>query len=177
MQIANKEVNIDTDYLNLSFFGEIDIIELKKLALLKKLKHLNLASSDLLDKHLEFIGQVETLELLDLDLTEITDNGLRNLQSLKQLRELRLKDNPQLTNNCIQFLSNIEQLELIHIENTAITIEGLIKLLNHKELKSIISDFESKNEIEELIRITEKYPKLEITLKGTGVISNGKLSE
>jgi len=63
------------------------------------------------------------------------------------------------------------------LRNTSITIEGLIKLLNQKGLKSIISDFEYENEIEELIRITEKYPKLEITLKGTGVISNGKLDK
>lgn len=87
MLIIDKEVNIDTDYLNLSFYGEIETIELKKLIQLKNLKHLNISSSDLFDKHLIFIGQLETLELLDLDLTEITDNGLRNLNSLKRLRE------------------------------------------------------------------------------------------
>ena len=176
MLIIDKEINIDTDYLNLSFYGEIETIELKKLIQLKNLKHLNISSSDLFDKHLIFIGQLETLELLDLDLTEITDNGLRNLNSLKRLRELRLKDNPQLTNDCIEFLFDIEQLELIHIENTSITKTGLIKLLTQKELKSVILGSEFDNEIDELLRITKTYPKLEITLKGTGLISNGKLN-
>ncbi len=176
MQIIDKEVNVNTDYLSLSFFGEIETIELEKLSLLKNLIHLNLSSSDLLDKHLKIIGHLESIERLDLDLTEITDNGIQNLKSLKQLRELRLKDNPQLTDKCIEFLSDIEQLELIHIENTSITMSGLTKLLNQKKLKSVILDFELDNEINELLRVSEKYSKLEITLKGKGVILNGKLN-
>ncbi len=177
MQILNREINIDTDYLNLSFYGEIDKNELKKLTQLKRLKHLNVSSSDLYDKHLEIIGQLKTLELLDLDLTEITDSGLKNLIRLTQLRKLRLKDNPQLTNDCIAYLLDIEQLELIHIENTSITIDGLIKLLTQKELKTVILDCEFDNSIDELLSISEKYPKLEIVFKGTGIMSNGKLNK
>ncbi len=177
MQILNREINIDTDYLNLSFYGEIDKNELKKLTQLKRLKHLNVSSSDLYDKHLEIIGQLKTLELLDLDLTEITDSGLKNLIQLTQLRKLRLKDNPQLTNDCIAYLLDIEQLELIHIENTSITIDGLIKLLTQKELKTVILDCEFDNSIDELLSISEKYPKLEIVFKGTGIMSNGKLNK
>lgn len=177
LQILDKEVNLETDYLSLSFFGEIETTELQKLFQLKHLKHLNLSSSDLFDKHLEVIGQMKTLELLDLDLTEITDNGLRNLKPLKQLRELRLKDNPQLTNECIEHLINIDQLEFIHIGNTSITIKGLTKLITQKQLKSVIVDIEFENEINELLRITQKDSKLEITLKGKGIISNGKLNK
>ncbi len=177
MQITNKEVNINTDYLSLSFFGEIEITEFEKLYQLKKLRHLNLSSSDLFDKHLEIIGQLKSIKLLDLDLTEITDNGIRNLKPLKQLKELRLKDNPQLTDKCIEFLSDIEQLELIHIENTSITVIGLTKLLNKKKLNSIISDFYLDNDINDLLRVSKKHPKLEITLKGKGLISNGRLSQ
>lgn len=178
IHIIDKEASLDCDYLRLSFFGEIEMVEFEKLSQFKKLKHLNVSSSDLFDEHLEIIiGQMDSLELLDLDSTEITNNGLRNLKSIKQLRELRLKDNPQLTDECVDFLSDIEQLELIHIDNTSITITGLTKLLALKEMKSVIlgCDFDSK--IEELMRITEDYPKLEITLKGTGIISNGRLNE
>lgn len=82
-----------------------------------------------------------------------------------------------MTNDCIEFLFDIEQLELIHIENTSITKTGLIKLLTQKELKSVILGSEFDNEIDELLKITEMCPKLEITLKGKGLISNGKLSE
>ncbi|MFD0992006.1 hypothetical protein [Tenacibaculum geojense] len=177
MQIIDKEVNINTDYLSLSFFGEIEITELEKLCQLKKLTHLNLSSSDLFDKHLEIIGQLESIKLLDLDLTEITDNGLQNLKPLRQLKELRLKDNPQLTDKCIEFLSDIEQLELVHIENTSITMIGLTKLLNQKKLNSVILDFELDNEINELLNLSKKYPKLKIIIKGKGVILNGKLNQ
>lgn len=176
IRILDNEVRLETNYLSLLFFGKIQMSEWEKLAQLKNLKHLNVASSDLVDAHLEIIGQLKTLELLDLDLTEISDNGLRKLKSLKQLVELRLKDNPQLTDECIEFLLEIEQLQFIHIENTSITIQGLTKLLTHKELKSVIVGIEFNNEIDELVRITEKYPKIEITFKGTGIISNGTLS-
>jgi hypothetical protein len=177
MKIINKEVNIDADYLNLSFFGEIDNLELKKLIQLKKLRHLNVSSSDLFDEHLDVIIQIENLELLDLDSTEITDKGLQQLSQLKKLKELRLKDNPQLTDNCIEFLSNIKHLEFLHIGNTSITTSGLRTLLDNKKMKSIILDFEFENEIDELKRLTQKCPNLEITLKGTGIISNGMLNE
>ena len=92
------------------------------------------------------------------------------------MRELRLKDNTQLTDKCIEFISEIEKLELIHIENTSITIKGLIKLLSLKELKSIILDFELDYEVDKLLKVSEQYTKLEITVKGKGVISNGKLN-
>ncbi len=177
MEILNKEVNIDADYLNLVFLGEIDSLELKKLTQLKNLRHLNISSSDLFDEHLLVIGQIETLELLDLDSTEISNKGLQQLSHLKKLRELRLKDNPQLTDSCIEFLSNIEHLESLHIGNTSISTIGLRTLLDKKKMKSIILDFEFENRVAELKKLTQKYPNLEITIKGTGIISNGILNE
>ncbi|MGD1840016.1 MAG: hypothetical protein ACFB0B_03845 [Thermonemataceae bacterium] len=177
LQIINQQVALDTDYLKLSFSGDIEKTELYKLLRLKNLKHLNTACADLCDQHLEVIGQITTLELLDLDSTAITDNGLQHLIPLNQLKELRLKDNPQLTDACLDFLSNIEQLKLIHIGNTSITITGLATLLAKKELATIILDTTFDTARDELLKITKQYPQLSITLKGTGVIANGKLNE
>lgn len=174
INIINTAYETTTDYLNLSFLGKIENTEIQKLLKLTKLRHLNASNTDLLDKHLETIGQIYSLELLDLDSTEITNNGLKFLENLKQLKELRLKDNPQLTDDSITYISNIELLELIHIENTSITIDGLKTLLNRKKLKEVILD--SDESINELIEITKEHRGLKIILKGTGIISNDNLN-
>lgn len=176
INIVDQEVRVDTDYLSLSFFDKIKISEIKKLLHLENLKHLNLSSSDLMDEHLEIVGKIESVELLDLDSTEITNQGLQFLEPMKQLKQLRLKDNPQLADKCIGYLSNIASLELIHIGNTSITIDGVRELLSKVELKSLIIDFEFDKLMDELLIITRLHPQLEITLKGTGIISNGKLN-
>jgi hypothetical protein len=85
-----QEVALDTDYLRLSFFGSLQEADLYKLLKIHNLKHLNLSCSDLSDMHLKTIGQIKTLQLLDLDSTEITAAGLHHLSALKQVHELRL---------------------------------------------------------------------------------------
>ena len=175
MKIINKEVNINTEYLSLSFFEQIKVTELEKISQLKKLKHLNLSNSYLFDKHLEIIRKVASLELLDLDATEITDSGLQYLKPLNKLKELRLKDNPQLTDACIEHLLDIKDLELIHFGNTAVTTSGVRVLLENKKIKTLILDSEFKDNIYELKSLSEKHPYLEIIVKETGIISNGKL--
>lgn len=106
LKIVNKEVRSDANYLRLYFTSKVKNKKLEKLLELKRLRHLNASGSYLLDQHLEIIGQIETLELLDLDLTEITDSGLQYLNPLKNFTELRLKDNPQLTDYCVEHLSS-----------------------------------------------------------------------
>jgi Leucine-rich repeat (LRR) protein len=177
INIADQEVRIDAEYLKFTFCGGIEIQEVQKLLRLKNLRQLNLSSSRLLDKHLEYIGKINSVELLDLDSTEITNQGLSFLQSLKKLKQLRLKDNPQLTDMCIEYLSNLESLELLHIESTSITINGLRRLLHQVKLKSIILGSEPGNMIEDLLLLSSMNPNLEITLKGVGIIFNGKLNQ
>jgi hypothetical protein len=162
-------------YLRLAFIGKQKIDALKSLVQLTNLKHLNAAGCYLVDHDLVTIGQVTSLELLDLDLTDISNNGLQHLSNLTNLSELRLKDNPQLTDDCVNYLLHFDKLKLIYIANTSITINGIKKMLSHLNLKTIILDSNLDNDIEELLLITEKYPKLKITLKGRGEISNGKI--
>ncbi len=175
LNIINEQVSLDVTYFNLSFFGEIRNSELEKLLHLKKLKHLNIAISDVLDKHLKIIGQLGTLEMLDLDSTEITDRGIKHLQELTLLEDLRLKDNPQLTDKCVEFLLHIKQLKSVHLGNTSITITGLKKLICKKELRLIILGSDFKNFKNDLLEISVLNPKVEILVKGIAVISNGKL--
>ncbi|MFK7747650.1 MAG: hypothetical protein AB8B65_04620 [Kordia sp.] len=174
--IADETVAIDTDYLNPFFLDEIEETEILKIQELTNLQHLNISSTEIEDKHLAIIGEINSIELLDIDATKITDEGIQLLQSLQYLKQLRLKDNPQLTDACIKYLSNIKSLEMIHIGNTSITVSGLKKLPLDTNLNSIILSSNFKNSVEDLCLLSTRYPKLEITLKGTGVITRGKLN-
>ena len=174
-RIKEEKKILNIKYLRFALIGEQKINGLKSLSQLKNLRHLNAAGCYLIDHDLVAIGQVESLELLDLDLTDITDDGLQHLSTLTNLSELRLKDNGQLTDDCVDYLLHLENLKLIHIANTSITINGLKKMVSHLNLETIIIDSDFNNDIDELLRITEKYPKLTIIFKGRGDISNGKI--
>ncbi len=173
--IFDQIVPLETTYLNLVFVDRIDIEELKKIRLLTKLTHMNASSHLLHDEHLEIIGSVNQLEMLDLVMTEITDQGLGKISTLQRLVELRLKDNPQLTDVCIPYLANLKSLKSIHLGNTNMTFVGLKKLLSTLTLETIILDSEFQEFLEPLLVLSRDYPKLEILLKGTGTISKGHL--
>lgn len=100
---------------------------------------MNISASDLIDKHLEAIEKIDSLGLLDLDATKITGQRLFYLEPLKNLKQLRLKDNPQLTDMCIEYLLNIQSLELIHIGNTSITTVGARVLLVYDNKVLLVS--------------------------------------
>ncbi|MNJ91840.1 hypothetical protein D3C87_94950 [compost metagenome] len=174
--IFKQNVQTDTVYFSVSFLDEIEIPELQKLVHLTNLKHLNLSSLDLRDEHLEIIGEITSLELLDLDLNEISDQGLRFLEPLKNLKQLRLKDNPQLTDGCIDQLVRIPSLEMLHAGNTSITISGLSRLLDRVQLKILILDYEFADLLEELKGLSNAHPSLEITVKGKASILNGRMN-
>lgn len=174
--IFGQHVDTDTAYFSFSVWDDIPSKELQKLLKLTHIRHLNVSSCDLEDKHLETIGKLKTLELLDLDSTEISDHGLSFLEPLQQLKQLRLKDNPQLTDNCIDYLVRIPSLEMLHAGNTSITSTGLSLLLDRVQLKTLILDSEFADSIADLLDLSGRYPDLEIILKGTGCISNGRMN-
>lgn len=174
--LFDQQVTTGTEYLSLSVRKNANFLELEKLLQLTQLRHLNVSSCDLEDQHLEVIGKIETLELLDLDATEITNYGLFFLEPLQNLKQLRLKDNPQLTNGCIDYLARIQSLEWLHAGNTSITLTGLSKLLDRVPLKMLILDFEFADQVEELKELSAAHPGLEILVKGRANIINGKLN-
>ena len=173
IQFFEQEVALDATYLHIDFFRDKGIDELQKLTALKLLEHLNAASADLNDDHLEIIGQLVSLELLDLDLTELSDQSLRFIEPLQNLRELRLKDNPQLTDECIPSLIQLTSLKQVHIENTGITWKGLKQLVSEVDLESVILGSEFNDFEDELLTISSLRPEMEILFKGMGMIRNG----
>ena len=176
VQIFDQEASVHTEYLNMVFIEELTVEDLQKLRQFTNLTHLNASFYKLEDEHLPYIAAVSTIELLDLVLTEITDKGLAALVPMTNLEELRLKDNPQLTDNCLTHLSRIKSLKLLHLDNTDVTVAGLKTLLADLVLETVILDSDLATHQDELKQLSVQYPNLEIRLKGTGTFFNGELT-
>jgi hypothetical protein len=141
------------------------------------MSHLNFNYSDFTDKDLEKLERKSSVTSLDIQGTDLTDDGLAHLVPMTSLSELRLKDNPQLTDGCIPHLSKLSYLSSIHIENTAISVVGLRNLLENVGVDQIILGSEFNESIEKLLALSALYPTTEILFKGRGIIFNGQLEE
>ena len=173
--IFGQEVSSETAYFNMVWLEEIHRDELLKLKQLKQLRHLNASFYKLNDVDLEVIGQLKSVELLDLVMTEVTDEGLKLLRPMVNLEELRLKDNPQITDAGLEHLSGLKNLKLIHLGNTSVTIAGLQVILRNIALSTLVIDSDFKESLNELGAMSLEYPSLEIIVKGTATVSNGEI--
>ena len=86
----------------------------------------------------KMVTVVRSINMLDLDENEITNNGVLHLTKLESLKELRLKSCSLVNNESLEYLSQITSLELLHIGGTSITIDQLIKLNTLKNLRTIL---------------------------------------
>lgn len=164
--IFDQDVSLDVPYFNMVWVEKVLKKELLKLQQLKKLRHLNASCYRLQDKDLLTIGTLTQVELLDLVMTEITDSGLGHLQNMVCLEELRLKDNPQLTDNCIPHLVRLKSLKLLHLGTTSVTISGVRQLLEALELETLVLDDDFEDHLEDLKALASSNSKLEIIVKG-----------
>jgi hypothetical protein len=173
--VFNKTVSSDTRYLGLHGVIIKNDEELEKLTKLKKLYHLNLAGSNLDNHFLKIICKLASIELIDLDCTDITDKGLTELNNLINLKQLRLKDNPQITDCGLLKLKKLMNLELIHLGNTSITIVGLKHLVDFNNIQTIIlwPPNESFFPEEQLINISKIKPSCEFVFKSYGSLCGG----
>ena len=119
--------------------------DLKKLAICPNLKSANFCGTDLDDVGLEHVSLVVTLESLDLQDTKITNDGLAHLARLPRLRYLRLKENRQLTNQCVSHLLRLENLTDLQIHETSIDQQGLESLATMPNLRDICVDVWNNN--------------------------------
>ncbi len=110
--------------------------------------------------------RIKSIEMLDLNGTAITNDGIKNLVQLDYVGELRLKECEQIDNGCIQYLNQIPTLKLLYLKSTPVTIEGLmeLKLANLEQLFFSSHDKEIKEE--QLAGMKENFPKAELIIDG-----------
>lgn len=110
-----------------------------------------------------------SIDRLDLDNTDITNEGVRHLAQLECIKELRLKDCSCVDNGAIQYIVQIKGLQLLHLGGTKVTLEGLTNIERLENLKLLLL---SSNESDELIN--EKVITLTALLPGCHISVNSK---
>ena len=176
MKIANHYYDMESEHFLLKYGESVsDINELFNLRKFTNLKSASFSNSDLNDEGLSFLSTLIQIENLNLQSTQITNNGTKYLKKFENLKYLRLKDNPQLTNDCIYNLIAMKNLQELQIQETLINQEGLKKIVEMKNIKNIIIDVWNNNfTYEGLLELSASNPNCSILAKGDGEFYNGK---
>lgn len=111
-------------------------------------------------------SRVSSVGEIYLRCTNVTDEGVKYICTLKNLRELTLKDHRQVTKACLPDINKLTDLEYLDISKNNIAIEDLYLLTNLKNLKQLfISSDKPESEItEELEKLKAHFPGCEITV-------------
>ncbi|MFB9240607.1 hypothetical protein IV454_25580 [Massilia antarctica] len=165
----------DTSIKHFSLNSDIDMDELKKLAEFWQLESASFAGRNLDDIGLRHVCNVASIEDLNLQWTEISDQGLRCLAKLPRLASLRLKENDQLTNECVEHLTKLDNLVDLQIHGTSIDQQGLKQLGCMKNLKRLCIDSDNCGEsIETVKALSLQIPDCAILVKGHGEFCEGQ---
>lgn len=112
------------------------------------------------------VQEVKSINQLDLDETDVTDEGMKYLLELSYLRELRLKGCQKITNQAMEFICKFEGLELLHLHDTEINTDGFQHIGNLKQLKRLLiqADFQDPK-LEEIYASLPKDCNLTVNYK------------
>lgn len=174
IEIWGEEFEIDTDYFSFSFQYDnvYDMNELQKLATFPQLEGASFSASNFNDIGIKNIARyAPNITNLNLQDTQISDNGLKYLSRLKGLEILRLKGNTQLTNKCIPALNLLKNLEDLQLHGTSIDQNGF-KDLQLPHLKFLLLNNGDKDV---LLALSKQLPLCEILVKGKIGLLNGKV--
>jgi len=103
---------------------------------LPHLEILYLNSSSVTDNGLTCLRQASQLRWLSLNLTRITDAGLTHLKPLSQLERLRLH-RTEITDQGLSSLAKLTNLEVLDLSETDVTDKGLDHLAALESLKKL----------------------------------------
>lgn len=107
------------------------------------------------DNDLERMGQkVSSIYQLDLDETDITDEGVKYLTRLENITELRLKGCKQITDQAMASICMLKGLELLHLIGTNITTDGFKRIGDLKQLKTLLISADAEDPLLEEIFIS-----------------------
>lgn len=119
------------------------------------------------DEFFRFLtSRVSSVGRIHLRCTNVTDEGVKYIAHLKNLKELTLKDHRHITKACLPDLDKLSDLEYLDISKSSISPEDLYVLTNLKKLQQlIISTDSTENEFAgELEKLKKHFPGCEITV-------------
>jgi hypothetical protein len=167
--IDGKEFDAAASHADFTWHRFSDTGTLLGLAAFRELRAASFGGANLDDRGLELVCRISTIDTLDLQDTEVTNEGLVSLGRLERLDYLRLKDNQQLTNDCVQHLVSLPLLENLAIQETSIDERGLWLLKGKRSLRDLCLDvFEENFSLEGLRRWSAATPGCTVIAKGRG---------
>jgi hypothetical protein len=114
----------------------------------------------------QMVEYVQTINMLDLDGTDITNAGIAELTKLKDLKELRLKECRFIDRGCIKDLNKLTGLTLLHLGGTSITTADAPELKPLQNLKLlIIPSVDYENREQELPALEAIWPDCHIIIR------------
>lgn len=132
------------------------------------LEHVRMRLWDnVVDEHLELlVSGVRSINMLDLDETDITKEGIEHLTKMDFIKELRLKGIRAIDNDCIVHLNKLKGLELLHVKGTSISIDGLLKLDGQPGLKELFFSADDGPDKEKMLQLKKLMPECSFTIDG-----------
>ena len=170
---ARCRFNENFEPIQLAMSGpEIDDGHVEKIGQLLTLKLLDLRGTSISDDGLKSIAPLVQLEQLNLVGTQVSDDGLRALGGLVRLKTLLLSS-PLITDKCLDIIAGFTELNYLSLSGTGITDAGLEKLGQLKQLRRLaISGRNITNTgLKTLIRLRPELRRLD--LAGTRITDDG----
>lgn len=111
-------------------------------------------------------SRVSRVGSIHLRCTNVTDEGVKYIANLKNLKELTLKDHSDITKACLPHLNKLSELEYLDISKNNILPEDLYVLTNLEKLRQLfISTDKTEDEFAgELEKLKNHFPGCEITV-------------
>ncbi|MDB5201034.1 MAG: hypothetical protein JWQ27_443 [Ferruginibacter sp.] len=129
---ANKEADERLFWKNGFGFNSLEDIPVK-------VEHMKLSGTDITAVELSYLAErIKTIGMLDLNHTNFGNEGIRALLKLESVRELRLKENEGIDNDCMEDIGQMPDLEFLHLRGTAVNVDGLTKITSLKKLSTVL---------------------------------------
>ncbi|KIA99566.1 hypothetical protein OA93_05260 [Flavobacterium sp. KMS] len=106
-------------------------------------------------------SRIPSIHRLYFKFNLITDEGVRHISNIKNLRELTLREHEKITNKSIPYLNKLVDLEYLDILKTEIHLEDLPGLFNLQKLKELYVSSENIDReylLEHVITMKEILP-------------------
>ncbi|TAG48464.1 MAG: cytochrome C, partial [Runella slithyformis] len=131
--LARESPGLSVNFYNKNTYNAQNLAELS--AIKTQVVSLNLAKMPITDAELKSLAIFENLQKLNLNFTNITGNGLKELINLKQLKSLSLSGNKLIFKDLQIQIKAFEQLKTVAIWNTTLRDSEIEQL--QKESKNI----------------------------------------
>lgn len=170
---ARCRFNEDFEPVQLALSGpEVVDEHLEKIGNLSTLRLLDLRGTSISDDGLESIANLKNLEQLNLVGTQVSDDGLQTLDGLVQLKTL-LISSPTITDASMEVIAGFLELEHLNLIGTSTSDAGLEKVSELKQLRRLaLSGRDITNAgLKTLVRLRPELTRLD--LAGTRVTDDG----